>query len=99
MVAGSDDILADCDFDREGLRTKVLQYKPSHLAFTSKRAAEEYLQRPVTYGPLQEAIDITTIFVLPSPSGAARRYWDIELWRELARTLRAVPIGSSSMLG
>lgn len=84
-IAGSDDILSDSDFDREGLRAKIRCYAPAILAFTSKRAAEEYLQHPVHYGLLPDTVERTQLFVLPSPSGAARRFWDKEPWRKLAR--------------
>jgi double-stranded uracil-DNA glycosylase len=67
------------------LRAKVRQYQPRVLAFTSKRAAEEFLGHSVPYGLLQEKIDDTMLFVLPSPSGAARRYWDLKPWSDLAR--------------
>jgi TDG/mug DNA glycosylase family protein len=39
----------------------------------------------VHYGLLEERIVGTMIFVLPSPSGAARAYWDLAPWRDLAR--------------
>ena len=84
-IAGSDHVLTESHFDRNGLRTKVLRYRPRILAFTSKRAAEEFVRHPVGYGLLAETIGDTKLFVLPSPSGAARRYWDPKHWRELAR--------------
>jgi len=84
-VSGSDHVLRECHFDRDGLRTKVLRYRPRIVAFTSKRAAEEFLLHPAGYGLLTERIEDTELFVLPSPSGAARRTWDPKHWRELAR--------------
>ncbi len=84
-VSGSDDTLSKGDFDRKGLRTKIERYEPRILAFTSKRAAEEYLVSRVQYGLLPEAIGSTRLFVLPSPSGAVRRFWDKAPWHELAR--------------
>lgn len=84
-VAGQDSILREEDFDRDGLKSKILEHRPRILAFTSKRAAEEYIGHPVGYGRLLETIGDTMLFVLPSPSGAARRYWSEEPWRELAR--------------
>ena len=84
-VSGSDNVLSDNDFDREGLEAKIRRYAPAILAFTSKRAAEEYLRHPVQYGRLQDAIEGTQFFVLPSPSGAARRFWDTGPWRQLAQ--------------
>jgi TDG/mug DNA glycosylase family protein len=67
------------------LRTKIQKYRPRVLAFTSKRAAEEFVGHPVDYGLLPDTISETALFVLPSPSGAVRRYWCDEPWRELAR--------------
>lgn len=84
-ISGSDRVLAEKHFDRDGLRAKVLQYQPRLLAFTSKRAAEAFIQHPVDYGLMRETIGATALFVLPSPSGAARRYWDKRPWRELVR--------------
>jgi TDG/mug DNA glycosylase family protein len=87
-ISGGDDSLSREHFDRTRLRKVLLKYRPRLLAFTSKRAAEEFLGHPVEYGPLREKIGDTCLFVLPSPSGAARRYWSERPWRELAR-LRA----------
>jgi TDG/mug DNA glycosylase family protein len=84
-ISGSDRVLSKRHFDRDGLRAKVLKYGPRVLAFTSKRAAEEFIGHPVSYGLLGETIGETMLFVLPSPSGAARRYWNKKHWRELAR--------------
>jgi len=84
-ISGSDHVLSNEHFGRSGLRAKVLQYQPRVLAFTSKRAAEEFLGHPVAYGLLEEKINDTMLFVLPSPSGAARRYWDSKPWHDLAR--------------
>ena len=54
-------------------------------SMTSKRAAEEFLRRSVDYGLQPDAIGATRLFVLPSPSGAARRYWSVQPWHALAR--------------
>lgn len=84
-VAGADAVLRAAHFDVEGLCEKVLRFQPRFLAFTSKRAAGEFLGRDVAYGLQPEVIGETRLFVLPSPSGAARGYWAVEPWRELAR--------------
>lgn len=84
-ASGADHVLSPEHFGRSELHAKMLQYQPRVLAFTSKRAAEEYLGRPVRYGLLEEKIGETMLFVLPSPSGAARRYWDLTPWRDLAQ--------------
>jgi TDG/mug DNA glycosylase family protein len=83
-VAGSDTALSDEHFDRRGLRAKIVRYHPRVLAFTSKRAAEEFLGDSVSYGLLQQRVGTTALFVLPSPSGAARRYWSTRPWHDLA---------------
>ena len=84
-VWGADNSLSAHHFDRARLRRTVLKYRPHVLAFTSKRAAREFVGHPVGYGALREKIGGTALFVLPSPSGAARRYWSVAPWRELAR--------------
>lgn len=84
-VSGADATLRSQHFDHDGLRRKILHYQPKLLAFTSKRAAQEFLQHPVTYGLQQEQLGNTTLFVLPSPSGAARGYWDLKPWLTLAQ--------------
>ena len=84
-VSGADSSLSAHHFDCARLRRTVLKYRPRVLAFTSKRAAREFVGHPVGYGALREKIGDTTLFVLPSPSGAARRHWSAAPWRELAR--------------
>lgn len=83
-IAGADSVLRDEHFDRQGLQQKMLRFRPMFLAFTSKRAAEEYLGFASPYGLLPQVIEQTKLFVLPSPSGAARKHWSVEPWKELA---------------
>lgn len=84
-VAGVDSQLSHGDFDRQRLRETILRYEPKIVAFTSKRAASEFLSRPFEYGLQLERVGVSMLFVLPSPSGAARRWWDISHWHKLAR--------------
>ncbi len=85
-VAGSDATLRRMHFDAVGLGALIEGHRPRVVAFTSKRAAEEFLGRPVAgYGLLPGVAAPARIFVLPSPSGAARRWWDEGPWRELRR--------------
>ncbi len=84
-VSGVDSQLSDSHFDRERLRKTILCYPPKIVAFTSKRAAQEFLDRPVEYGLQPEPVGSTALFVLPSPWGAARRSWDSSHWWELAQ--------------
>jgi len=84
-VSGSDNSLSREHFDPMRLRKKILKYRPRVVAFTSKRAAEEFLGHTVEYGLRRDKIGDTALFVLPSPSGAARGHWKEGPWRELAR--------------
>lgn len=84
---GQDADLSDNDFDAEALEVKINQYAPRFLAFTSKRAAREFLGRAVDYGIQEECIGVTELFVLPSTSGLATRFWDEGIWQNLALRL------------
>jgi TDG/mug DNA glycosylase family protein len=89
QVSGADRTLLREHFDRGSLLEKIGRYRPRILAFTSKRAAEECLGHAVRYGLLPDQIRQTRLVVLPSPSGAARRYWDVGPWHDLARMREA----------
>ena len=66
------------------------QYSPEVLAFNGKTAAKVFFGEGVEYGHRVEAFGKTSIFVLPSTSGAANGFWDESLWRELADWLNAL---------
>jgi TDG/mug DNA glycosylase family protein len=86
-ASGPDSALpAEAD-DPEALIGKIRQYRPRWLAFVGKRPAKRVLGRPrVGTGAQPERLfPATAIFVLPSPSGAARGHWDLAPWQELAR--------------
>jgi len=84
--AGRDTVLAAHDFDIESFKVKIENFAPKTVAFNGKKAAEVFFGRSgVKYGRQVERIGETTIFVLPSTSGAARGYWEPGYWRALAR--------------
>jgi double-stranded uracil-DNA glycosylase len=83
-ISGADSILGRRHFDRSALENKIRHYRPGVLAFTGKRAAQEFLSTAVGYGLQRETIGSTALFVLPSPSGAARGFWSITFWHDLA---------------
>lgn len=86
--AGMDHTVTHEATDATQLREKVQRYQPRVLAFTSKEAARRFLGRKdVEYGRQKERVGETILWVLPSTSGAARRWWKIEPWRDLARWL------------
>lgn len=83
-TSGADKLLKAAHFDSAGLREKIVQYAPRVLAFNGKRSAQAFLRTQVAYGLQPDQIGATRIFVLPSTSGAARKFWDERYWQELA---------------
>lgn len=84
---GADHELPGDAFDAAALKRKIARYKPRIVAFTSKNAASGCFGRVLAYGEQEERIAHSRVFVLPSPSGQARRFWTIEPWRELAQAV------------
>lgn len=80
------DIPKSC-YEKEKLRKKISIFAPCWCAFNGKRPAQEFLNRSVEYGIQSEIIFKTKIFVLPSTSGAARRFWEKRHWEDLSKLL------------
>lgn len=95
QYSGVDADLPKHAFDVTALHEKIKHYRPSLLAFTSKNAAKAVLGSRIDFGIQAHIIDSTRIFVLPSPSGQARRSWNIAVWRALAAQFH--PPGSPSL--
>ncbi len=93
--SGVDAELPDDAFDTAAFARKLKKYRPKVVAFTSKNAAQNYLGRAVDYGWCNEANAgeqaMMRFFVLPSPSGLATRFFDIEVWRKLASDVALKP--------
>ena len=87
-VSGSDRVLVPGDFQRKRLLDSINRYQPRIVAFTSKAAwrgwNEMSTRDDVSYGWQDKTLNHTRFFVLPSPSGAARGYWDLDPWQALA---------------
>ena len=85
---------ADADLSRQAddtaaLAVKIAQHQPAVLAFNGKRAARVFLgAETLDYGEQARRIGETEIHVLPSTSGAARRWWDETFWRRVADAVR-----------
>lgn len=91
-TSGADSDLATSDFDADALRQKIEKVAPTTLAFNGKRSAQEYFGfKRLNYGLQASKIGTTAIFVLPSTSGAARKFWDIQQWFTLAAFLKPDP--------
>jgi len=70
---------------RLALHGKIERFGPKTLAFNGKKAAKAFSgMAHVSYGRQPWRLGSTEIFVLPSTSGAARGYWDIIHWKQLA---------------
>ncbi len=82
--SGTDAQIESSDFDVDAFRSKVRRFAPKAVAFNGKGAATVFYGHSVDYGRQPEPVGETTVFVLPSTSGAARGYWDESFWRELA---------------
>lgn len=78
-------------FDVERFEREMRRCRPRVIAFTSKKAASVWAGMPTTRLALghQPRLkpDFPETFILCSPSGAARRSWNIEPWRTLAAFL------------
>lgn len=82
---GADSALPADGDDPEAVREKVREHRPAMLAFVGKRPATVVLEkRKLRTGLQDERIGETRLFVLPSPSGLAVRYWDERPWFDLA---------------
>lgn len=81
---GSDQEVGTAEFDVTRLEAEIAAAEPLRLAFNGKNAARGALERQVAYGVQPERIGGAEVWVLPSTSGAARRFWSIEPWQELA---------------
>ena len=87
-TCGQDSGLKQGDFDTVSLRAKIERFAPRVIAFNGKRAGPVFLGvGSPRYGLQAESISQTAIFVLPSTSAAAKRYWDIRYWQGLAESL------------
>jgi TDG/mug DNA glycosylase family protein len=89
ILHGSDLEVGTAEFDIAGLEARISEAEPANLAFNGKNAARGALERDVAYGPQRERIGGASVWVLPSTSGAARRFWKIEPWHELAQSCSA----------
>jgi len=82
---GADSDLSTAGFDVPAFREKMRRHRPRVIAFTSKTAAAHFFGRKsLSYGLQPETFFESAVFVVPSTSGRARNYFQIEHWRALA---------------
>jgi len=74
---------------RGTLLEKMKRYGPQILCFNGKKAAKGFMgKRSIDYGFQQETIGPAKIFVAPSTSRNAGKYWDEKWWFLLADSVR-----------
>jgi len=67
------------------VRKRLEPYSPRYLCFNGKRAALEVLGgKRIRYGLQASSFGPTRLFVAPSTSAAARRWWDAGVWKQLS---------------
>jgi TDG/mug DNA glycosylase family protein len=93
LESGVDATLSSGSFHVSTFEERVRSLRPRIVAFNGKTAGRKYLglspRTPLEYGLQSSRSNSQLTFVLPSTSGSARRYWDIEIWREFARLVHA----------
>lgn len=97
LASGMDRSLRTADFDVPGFRTRIEKAAPTCVGFNGKRSARLVLDlREVEYGLQPAGLwgMKTKVFVLPSTSGSASKYWDERHWKELAALLQGNARGS-----
>ena len=91
--AGNDNQIKHESYEVEEFIEKVKYLNPKIIAFTSKTAASYALgflgaTNLVNYGLQAKTIGESKVFVLPSTSGNARRYWNEIYWFQLNELLK-----------
>jgi len=82
--SGVDAELPEDAFDLDVFRQKMQRHAPRVIAFTSKNAAQNALGTKVDYGLQETTLGRSQLFVLPSPSGLATRFFDPAIWQALS---------------
>jgi TDG/mug DNA glycosylase family protein len=99
--SGADAVLTRAADDPDGLAARIVAYQPAIVAFTAKRPADVFFARMLDarvdgYGLQPVRVGPTRLFVLPSPSGLARRFWDDRPWHALAALHRRIVEGNDT---
>lgn len=82
--SGSDAEVGTAGFDVRRFTALIAANRPALIGFNGKGAARAVLGVTVGYGPYGERLAGALPFVLPSTSGAARGYWDLRYWKQIA---------------
>ena len=89
-TAGMDHTLKAEDFNRELFIQNITSFAPQVIAFTSKKTGQVfYASKKISFGRQPTLIGKSTVFVLPSTSGAANKTWNIAYWQEVADFIKS----------
>jgi double-stranded uracil-DNA glycosylase len=89
---GKDKEISVGSYNVEGFISKMELYQPKFVAFNSKKAASFALGYQGTtsiieYGLQDRTLGVSKVFILPSTSGSARRYWNEKYWVALKQLI------------
>ena len=89
---GNDNEISDESYDVKGFIEKMEKYQPKYIAFNSKKGASFVLgfkgvTKLVEYGLQEKTIGKSKLYVLPSTSGSARRFWNEKYWTDLKKMI------------
>lgn len=90
---GNDNQISNKSYNVERFMSKMKKYQPRYIAFNGKKAASFILgfngvTRGIQYGLQDGNIGKSKLFILPSTSGSARRFWEEKYWIELQRLIK-----------
>lgn len=89
--SGADWTLSPSAYDPDGLAARIAPLAPGALAFNGKAPAVAFFANAaLAYGRQTGGLGAIPVFVLPSTSPAARRYWDIAPWRDFADFVKRI---------
>jgi TDG/mug DNA glycosylase family protein len=87
---GADHEIAEAAYDVARFRARMVALRPRAIGFDGLNAARRFYDRRDVASGRQPDWEGIAIFVLPSTSGRARRFWDERPWRAFAAFVRAL---------
>lgn len=91
-ASGNDNQIKGESYDVKCFIGKMNTYKPKYIAFNGKKSASFALgykgvTNLIEYGFQNFQIGDSKVFILPSTSGSARKYWNEKYWFDLSKLL------------
>ena len=88
-VYGNDYEINKGDYDIKRFIRKIKKYQPKIICFNGKAAGKIFFKiKSVNYGLQLQGCQDSKIFIVPSTSGNANGYWDIDYWHALSRLIK-----------